>query len=202
MTGDDPGAGYLGAAVLALRTVGVTNVEVGWIGGTITPNQQAYALVLQYAVGDAPFQNVLDADGIVQYTREPIAGHARIIGPVTLPAVVGNQPYVSLRWKYYLAAGSSGPRSQLRLDDILVRQAGVALPSTFTGVRLLGPQTLQLEFAGTPYSPYTLEVSTNLLDWLWFGRVTTDIGGRFSFTDAVESSVPARFYRLRYGAQF
>ncbi len=201
-TQEDPGAGYLGAAVMALRTIGVTNVEVSWIGGTMTPNQQAYALRLQYAVGDSSYLDVLDSSGQpVEYTRHPLAGHSQNIGPVTLPAAADNQPYVSLRWKYYFAAGSSGPRTQLRLDDIFVRQAGASSPSIFTGVRLLGAQSLQLRFTGVPYRSYTLEVSTNLLDWLWFGRVTTDIEGGFSFNDEVAPGVPALFYRLREGAE-
>jgi hypothetical protein len=195
---DDPGAGYLGTAVLALRTLGVTNIEVSWIGGTVTPNQQAYALRLQYAVGDAAFQDVLDPGGQpVEYTRNPLPGDAQIIGPVTLPAVANHQPYVSLRWKYYFAAGSSGPRTQLRLDDILVSRATLASPATFAGARLLGGQALQLQFTGSPHRAYALEVSTNLIDWMPWSTVTMDIGGSFGLTDAVEPLVPARFYRLR-----
>ena len=131
-----------------------------------------------------------------------MAGHAQIIGPVTLPAVANHQPYVSLRWKYYFVAGSSGPRAQLRLDDILVRQAFAASPATFTSVRLLtAPASLQLHFTGAPHRPYSLEVSTNLIDWLWRNTVTLDIGGSFNFTDAIKPSVPARFYRLREGSE-
>jgi len=193
---DDPGAGYLGAAVLAVRTLGVTNVEVSWIGGTVTPNQQAYALRLQYAVGDASFQDVLAPGGQpVEYTRSPTAGHAQLLGPVTLPAAANHQPYVSLRWKYYFVAGSSGPRAQLRLDDILVRPAVAPMPGAFAGVRLLNGQGLELQFAGSPHRAYGLEVSTNLFEWLPLGPVTMDINGRFLFNDAVDR--PFRFYRLR-----
>jgi len=196
---DDPGAGYLGAAVLAVRTLGVTNVEVSWVGGTVTPNQQAYALRLQYAVGDAPFQDVLAPNGQpVEYTRSPIPGHAQLVGPVTLPAAANHQPYVSLRWKYYFVAGSSGPRAQLRLDEILVRPATAPLPATFAEVRLQNGQTLELQFVGSPHRTYGLEVSTNLFDWLPLGAVMMDINGNFSFTDGVDILVPARFYRLRF----
>jgi hypothetical protein len=194
---DDPGAGYLGAAVLAMRTLGVTNVEVSWIGGTVTPNQQAYALRLQYAVGDAPFQDVLAPNGLpVEYTRSPTPGHTQLVGPVTLPAAANHQPYVSLRWKYYFMAGSSGPRAQLRLDEILVRPATASLPAAFAGVRLQNGQTLELQFVGSPHRPYGLEVSTNLVDWLPLGTVTMDINGNLGFADTI--LVPARFYRLRF----
>jgi hypothetical protein len=195
---EEPGAGYLGAAVLALRTLGVTNVEVSWIGGTVTPNQQAYALRLQYAVGDAPFQDVLAPGGQpVEYARNPLPGHSQLIGPFTLPAVANHQPYVSLRWKYYFVAGSSGPRAQLRLDDILVSRPTPGSSAVFTGVHLADPQSLQLQFTGSPHRAYALEVSTNLLDWLPWSTVTMDIDGSLGFTEAIEPSVPARFYRLR-----
>jgi hypothetical protein len=197
-TQDEPGAGYLGAAVLALRTLGVTNIAVSWIGGTIAPNQQAYSLRLQYAVGDAPFQDVLDSTGQpAEYARHPLAGHWRIIGPFALPAAVNHQPYVSLRWKYYATAGATGPRAQLRLDDILVSRAAPASPAAFTGIHWLGTPALRLQFAGSPHREYALEVSTNLIDWRWLNTVTMDIFGSFSLTNPVEWAVPARFYRAR-----
>ena len=198
----DAGAGYLGTAVLALRTLGVTNIEVSWIGGTITPNQRAYALRLQYAVGDAPFQDVLDPGGQpIEYARNELAGHWQIIGPVSLPAAVNGQSFVWLRWKYYFTAGVSGPRAQLRLDDILVRPATSASPATFAVVEMSNTQMLQLHFAGSPHRRYTLELSTNLIDWSWLNPVTMDIGGTFTFTDPVDPAVPARFYRLRSGSE-
>ena len=195
---DVPGAGYLGAAVLALRTVGVTNIEVSWIGGTVTPNSRAYGLRLQYAVGDAAYQDVLDADSQpAEYLRHPMAGHARLIGPITLPAAASHQSNVSLRWRYYFSAGASGPRAQLRLDDILVVAAQAMSPASITGVRRDDAQHFQFEFIGAPHRVYELEVSANLLDWLPLNTVTADIWGKLGFVEAVEPSLPARFYRLR-----
>jgi hypothetical protein len=195
---EDPGAGYLGTAVLALRTLNVTNIEVSWIGGTVTPNLQAYALRLQYAVGDGPFQDVLDSNGQpVEYARNPVAGHSQIIGPVTLPPAANHQPYVWLRWKYYFTAGSSGQRTQLRLDDILIRAATPVSAAAFAGVQLVGMQDLQLQFTGSPHRPYALEVSTNLTEWVRLNTITMDIGGGFNFKEPVDSAAPSRFYRLR-----
>src|SRR5262249_38359390 len=155
-----------GAAVLALRTMGVTNIEVSWIGGTVTPNQQAYALRLQYAVGDGAFQDVLGADGQpVEYVRNSVAGQAQLLGPVTLPAAANHQPYVSLRWKYYFVSGNSGPRAQLRLDDIFVTKATQPLPGHFTGIAESVPGVWQFEFSASPHRTYWVEVSTNLFDW-------------------------------------
>jgi hypothetical protein len=196
-TQDGPGAGYLGTAVLSLRTVGVTNIEVSWVGGTITPNQQAYALRLQYAVADADYQDVLEAGGQpVEYAREAVAGHEQILGPVRLPPAANNQPYLSLRWRYYWTAGASGPRSQLRLDDILVKPAGLTTAAAFTGLRVNTRET-QMECVGSPHQAYGLEVSTNLTDWIPWKETITDIRGGFGFIETNDLSLPARFYRVR-----
>jgi hypothetical protein len=112
----------LGGALLALDTRDVTQAPVGWLGGTLQPNTRIYALRLQYRVGSGgPFIDVLDAAGQpVLYTRDASAGHEATIGPVFLPPDALDQAYVQLLWRYYRVAGDSGPRAQLRLDDILV----------------------------------------------------------------------------------
>jgi hypothetical protein len=195
---DAAGAGYLGAAVLALRTVGVTNIQVSWVGGTVAPNQQVYALRLQYAIGDGPFQDVLDADGQpVEYGRNAVAGHVQLLGPVTLPAAVNDQPYVSLRWKYYFVSGTSGPRAQLRLDDILVTKTASPLPGRFSA----GAKPLfgvwEFDFVASPRRTYWVEGSTNLLNWFLLGPRTTDIDGHFRLPIERSGNLPAQFYRVR-----
>ncbi len=119
---DSEGAGYLGSARLALDTTGKTDVYVQWTAGTVTPNDRVYALRLQYRVGASePFLDVPDAQGFpVEYIRHDEAGHSAVFGPVLLPAAVEDRPYVELRWTYYHVLGDSGPRAELRLDDILV----------------------------------------------------------------------------------
>jgi hypothetical protein len=62
---------------------------------------------------------------------------------------------------------------------------------------LPGPQALQFQGVGSPHRAYTLEVSTNLIDWLPWTTVTLDINGAFDFTDAIEVHPPVRFHRLR-----
>ena len=116
------GAGYLGAAVLALDTTGRSGINVQWTGGTPTPNDRVYGLRLQYRVGSVgDFFDVLDGGGNASdYQRNEVPGHVESLGPVTLPAAVDDQPYVELRWKYYHVSGQSGPRAELRLDNILV----------------------------------------------------------------------------------
>src|SRR3989442_3490813 len=116
------GGGYLGAALLGLRTSNTQNIFVSWRGGTVTPNERVYAVRLQYRVGATNlWRDVLDAFGQpVEYVSNPIAGHSQTLGPAELPSGVNDQPYVQLRWKYYYVSGVTGQRAQLRVDDILV----------------------------------------------------------------------------------
>src|SRR3989442_7423977 len=45
------GGGYLGAAVLALKTVRARTILVSWRGGTVMTNERIYAIRLPYRVG-------------------------------------------------------------------------------------------------------------------------------------------------------
>lgn len=127
-TGGAP-AGYvatsLGGAVLALRTVGLSEASVQWTGGTVTPNSRQYNIRLRYRVGTTgPFTDLTDENNNpVEYVRNATAGHSQVIGPVALPATLLNKPYVQLLWQYYYrGVGTSGARDQLRIDDIIVRR--------------------------------------------------------------------------------
>jgi hypothetical protein len=124
-TGDKvalPNSGFVGSALVALSTIGRSNVTVSFTAGTVTPNFRTYALRLQYRIGaSGPFSDVLDAGQPVEYVRNAIAGHSQAFGPVALPKVLENQPYIQLRWKYhYIETGVTGARAQLRLDDIVI----------------------------------------------------------------------------------
>ena len=112
----------LGAAVLALNTMGQDSIMVSWTAGTILPNSRIYAIRLQYRAGATEsFKDVLDEDGkVVEYVRHPIGGHFQFIELVMLPEEANDRPYVQLRWKYYHVDGTSGPRAKLLLDNILV----------------------------------------------------------------------------------
>ena len=124
-TGDkvaQPGSGFVGSAIVALSTIGSTNVKVLFTAGTVTPNFRTYALRLQYRIGGTgPFIDVLENGQPVEYVRNATAGHTQNFGPVSLPSAMDNKPYVQLRWKYYyIDTGVSGARAQIRLDDIIV----------------------------------------------------------------------------------
>lgn len=126
------GAGYVGAAVLALNTLGESGIQVQWTAGTVAPNDRVYGLRLQYRVGaTGAFVDVLDPNGApYDYQRNEVVGHVESFGPVFLPESVEDQAHVELRWKYYHVAGQSGPRAELRLDNILVVSGTVATATT------------------------------------------------------------------------
>ena len=177
----------------------MTNIEVSWIAGTVSPNQQIYALRLQYANGDEPFRDVLDAAGQpVEYVRHTTPGHQELIGPVLLPPAANQQPYLQLRWKYYFVSGGNGQRAQLRLDDVLVTPQMPVAAATVAAPQLGSDGTLRLNFVGSPHRAYGLQTSTNLWDWTPIYWPVSDINGN----GAAESSFPLwreepqRFFRL------
>lgn len=200
---DVAGAGYLGAATVALRAVGVTNIDVSWVGGTVTPNAVVYAIRLQFAVGDGAFQDVPDAAGRpVEYLRNPASGHWQVVGPVALPAAANGQPYVQLRWRYYFVSGASGARAQLRLDDIRVAKSAPLLAGSLMNMSSSVDgewRSTRFVLEGSPHRAYTLQTTTNLADWEASSTVILDINGTRRVEDLRPSLEPARFYRLQPG---
>jgi hypothetical protein len=192
------GGGYLGAAVLALNTTGRTNVQVAWRGGTVTPNSRPYAIRLQYRVGASnAFADMLDATGQpVEYPRSGVAGHSAALGPATLPPECDDQPYVQLRWKYYSLGGTSGSRDQLRLDNIVV--ADRISPPGDGRITARQDGRFLIQFEGMLNFPYTLETSTNLVDWLVAGTTSSEATGMIEFTAAATTNGPTRFFRVRW----
>jgi hypothetical protein len=192
------GGGYLGAAVLALNTTGRTNVQVAWRAGTVTPNSRPYAIRLQYRVGVSnAFADVLDATGQpVEYLRSGVAGHSAALGPATLPPEGDDQPYVQLRWKYYSLGGTSGSRDQLRLDDIIVADR-ITLPGPGS-IAVQPDGRFLIRFAGLANFPYTMESSTNLVDWVVAGPAASGGTGMIEFTAAASTNGPTRFFRVHW----
>ena len=191
------GGGYLGAAVLGLRISNAQNIFVSWRGGTMTPNERVYAVRLQYRVGATnTWRDVFDAFGQpVEYVRNPITGHSQTLGPVELPVEVNDQPYVQLRWKYYYVSGATGPRAQLRVDDILVAAAGAA--PVFIRIESLIEGSVRFQIRGLPYGQYVIESSTNLAAWETLRMMSASAGGLLEFVEPNAGTFPARFFRAR-----
>jgi len=196
-TQNEPGAGYLGAAVLALGTQGVTDITVSWTGGTVAPNSRTYGLRLQYRAGtDGPFADVLDAAGKpVEYLRSEIVGDAQEIGPVALPAALENRPVIQLRWKYYyVPTVATGARAELRVDGVRVR--GARHPAVLASLRALNGTVLRAEFAGAVGRNVRFESSTNLVDWMPAEGLRAGTPGGWLFEAPIRADWPAAFYRL------
>jgi hypothetical protein len=191
------GAGFVGAAVLGLNTLGVSNIQVSWAAGTVTPNTMVYGIRLQYSVGtNGIFTDVLDAqNNPVEYLRNSVAGHSTNIGPITLPVAAINQPYVLLRWKYYWISGTSGSRAQLRVGNI--RVAVVPTAPQLGNVSLDGTGTIHFNFNSVIGQSYQLEFKDDLNDpdWHPLGPPVNGTGGAIDLSDDM-SLHPQRFYRL------
>lgn len=112
----------LGAALVSLDTRGLNAASLSFTAGTINPNQRAYALRAQYRLGNTgEFTDLTDSQGqVIEYQRNPQAGHQQDFGPIELPAQLLGHPNLQIIWRYYRTAGSSGPRAELRLDDISI----------------------------------------------------------------------------------
>lgn len=193
-------AGNLGAAVLALNTIGVSNVFVSWTGGTVAVDAttREYRIRLQYRVGTSgPFT---DVPGPIEYVTSSTAGHSQNFGPTLLPSVVNNQPVVQLRWKYYFVSGTN-TRPQLRVDNILVQSN---LPGDGTGSASVIPDTLNGGVTGSIQVVYRRNIHATInslriivpsaFDWsrnradISYTNMTaadTVVGDTIKFTDIV-----------------
>lgn len=133
-SGQSPGGGHVGTAILSLDTRDRDRVQVVWTGGTIEPNDRQYSIRLQYRCGsEGPYLDVSTSDGRpMTYTAHSAPEHSTVMGPVLLPDSANNQPLIQLRWVYHFTdtRGASGSRAFLRLDDIQVtgRQIGHPAP--------------------------------------------------------------------------
>ncbi len=79
-------------------------------------------------------------------------------------------------------------------DVVLVRDAGTgAGPQLSSGSYT--NKTFKLLGVGSSATIYTIQASTNLLQWTNLGLATGDIGGNFLFTDTNATNFRYRFYR-------
>jgi hypothetical protein len=125
-------SGYVGEAVLALRTVNHKNINVSWNGGFVSitsKGSRQYCIRLQYRLGNSgSFIDVTDSAGNpVEYNysgyinQSPAQPHDTSFS-VILPQETEDKILVQLRWKYYYQPtdSSSGARPKLKVDDIIV----------------------------------------------------------------------------------
>ena len=80
-------------------------------------------------------------------------------------------------------------------NDVVLTRLGDT--SRFSGIFLLADRKVELIVLGRPGVTYSIEASTNLLQWQVIGAATADPGGVFDFIDGDAPQFPGRFYRTR-----
>jgi hypothetical protein len=138
--------GYVGAAVLAINTTGMSNLMLGWtvsmeVQGDGTPARE-YRLMPQYKIaGTATWT---DFGSAYEFTSANATAGIGVSDSLFLPAVLEDLPSVMIRWIYYeIANGASGSRPEIRLDDIRVVAPGA--PNA-------APVASGLTIAGLPFT--------------------------------------------------
>lgn len=116
-----------GAWVIAVNTIGKTNIEVQWTARLIL-QQTAWDnnVALQYRLGTTG--NFIDIGTTSTYSSTgQVAGHFQTFTEI-LPVAAENQPEVQIRWIYWATAGGSGSRDRIAIDDISI--GGGSIPCT------------------------------------------------------------------------
>ncbi len=143
----------LGGALLAINTEDLDAVHTNWLCATLLQNARVYGIDLQYRIGtEGAFINVPDA-GYVTGTD----GHTRSFSSVQLPADVLGHPYVQLLWRYHHLTVTSGPRAQLRLDDIVVAGTQATVVSTDNNIQAEGRIIYPNPVADETFIQFTLK---------------------------------------------
>lgn len=127
-----PNRRFMGAAVLAINTTGLTNVLVSWTGRMLSNtiygigqnrSTRLYAVQLQYRVGTTGTWNDIQGSVFNSFvdTVFKANGTTEVIPMASLPADCDNQPVVQLRWNYKMTnTPGSGQRPELGVDEIVV----------------------------------------------------------------------------------
>ena len=130
------GSQAAGAIVVAINTLGKSNIEVSWLCRTML--QQASrdnSIALQYRVGTSG--NYINVGTASTYSSAGNAdGHASPIFSETLPSGAENQAVVQIRWIYWESAGSAGSRDKIAIDQITIGEA-VPMPVRWLGLSAL-----------------------------------------------------------------
>ncbi len=106
----------LGGALVAINTTGLGEVQVQWLAGTLLENTRKYGILLQYRIGTEGSFTDIPATEYISASD----GDFSIQKPVVLSQQLLEKEYVQLLWRYHFLSGTSGPRAQLRLDDIVI----------------------------------------------------------------------------------
>jgi hypothetical protein len=164
----------LGAALLAVNTVGLDSVRLDWKASTIRVNSRVYHLRLQYRSGiTANWKDFPDQEGHpVEYVRNETAGHSQLFEKLKLPSDALNQPYVQLRWVYYFTGEQTNPdagaRDMLALNKITISDfhtsvIGIDSWNEFQGLTVFpNPVSRNTLFLNKTISGFIYDITGNL----------------------------------------
>ncbi len=138
---------FMGAAVLAVKTLGREQIQLTWKGtmysnlsyngDTAQGNLQSrfYSIKMQYrtdttsAFVDVPAAGVFSSNS--DATTYKTQGTNEILS-ATLPGVCNNKTYVQVRWLYYQSTIGGGNRPELGIDDVNVSSTAGNFTSNIT----------------------------------------------------------------------
>ena len=130
---------FMGAAVLAIKTLGREQIQLTWKGtmfSNLTYNSdtaqgnlqsRVYSIKMQYrtdttsAFVDVPDAGVFSSNS--DATTYKTQGTNEILS-ATLPGVCNNKTYVQVRWLYYQSTLGVNQRPELGIDDINITSIG------------------------------------------------------------------------------
>ena len=143
---------FVGAAVMALNTVGRSEVVVNWTNRLIANGTRPYVMRLQYRIGTSgAWINALDPNGsFYDFDGTRSTGTIQSFS-YTLPTVLENQSTVQLRWLYFQNGSGSNTRPRIALDDLsIVSQPTSGVPfATNLAIRTVSPLSPS---QGVPFS--------------------------------------------------
>ena len=204
---------YVGDAVLAVNTTGITGVEVKWTGvvlavgdgsGGTAPARQA-TIRLQYRVGaSGNYTDVVNngTDTIECNTTGKVVGDT-VMPIVTLPSNCNNQALVYIRWVYFAVptTGAKGTRPEIALDDIAVGTGALPLSLLSFGVaNSNGAAALSWKTASeVNVSHFEVERSSNGTTFSSVATVAAKGGAANNVYSLIDTKVAAgtSYYRLK-----
>ena len=147
------GSQAAGAMVIAVNTVGKTNLTVQWAVKTIL--QQASrdnSIALQYRLGTSG--NFIDVGTSTTYSSTGTAvGNSQTFSEV-LPAAAENQSVVQVRWVYWESVSTSGSRDRLSIGNVSIIQ-GCTPPTNQPTSFILTPSFTSISGSFTAAVPGT-----------------------------------------------
>jgi hypothetical protein len=192
-------------------TLSLTNVQLEQAGG--------YNVVITNTVGSvtsaAAILTVLDLPPVI--TLDPTNRTALVAATVNFSVTANGSAPLRYQWQFNGTNLDGAAAETLSLTNVQTEQAGdycvvvtnslgsaTSAVATLTVLHyplLLDPRmttngSFAFTLSGDTGCSYLIEVSTNLVDWAWFGTLSNGTA-QAEFTDLEASNTSSRFYRAR-----